>query len=162
VVPLKFKFPIIFLILLVGCAKNNAPSLPSLYYVPQNSAVIIKINDKLAFSNELENSHLLGSFSSSKIYTSVRDKISALQYFNTDAESILAFVEMEKDNFEILFIAENGDDLIQTEEVAEKKVEKISNMEKGFDKYTLNGDTFFTAVFKDKIVVSSAQILVED
>src|SRR5690606_24730065 len=100
-VSMRFKFAIIFFLLLLGCAKNNAPSPPSLYYVPQNSVAIIKINDKLAFSSELENSHFLKSFSSTKTYTSVRDKVDALRYPNTNAERILAFVEMEKSSFEI-------------------------------------------------------------
>src|SRR5690606_851968 len=127
-----------------------------------NSAVIIKINDKLAFSSELENSHLLKSFSPTTAYTSILDKVSALQYLNTNAESVLAFVELEKDNFEILFIAENQEDFIQLEEVADRKVEQIYYAKKDFDKYILDGNTFFTAVFKDKIVVSTAQILIEN
>src|SRR5690606_31570102 len=90
------------------------------------------------------------------------DKVSALQYLNTNAESVLAFVELEKDNFEILFIAENQEDFIQLEEVADRKVEQIYYAKKDFDKYILDGNTFFTAVFKDKIVVSTAQILIEN
>ncbi|HUH46470.1 MAG TPA: hypothetical protein VLZ54_04895, partial [Arenibacter sp.] len=159
---MKFKFAIISFLVLLGCTKNNAPTLPLLYFVPQNSAVIIKINDKSAFSSELESSHLLKSLSSTAAYTAIINKISALQYFSTNAESILAFVESGKDNFEIIFIAENGEDFMQLEEAMDRKVEQISHANKGFDKYVIEGITFFTAVFQDKIVVGTSQILIEN
>lgn len=159
---MKFKFAIISFLILLGCAKNNAPSLPLLQYVPQNSLAIIKINDKLAFSNELENSHFLKSFSATKLYASVYDKTSALQYLSTNTESILALVELEKDNYEIVFITENHDDLIDLEEVTDKKIEQISDTPEGLKKYSIDGHTFYTAIFNDKIIISSTQLFIED
>lgn len=159
---MKFKLAIISLLIVLGCTKNKTTNLPLLYYVPQNSTVIIKINDKMAFSNELENSHFLNSFSPSKTYVSVRDKIKALQYLNTDTESILAFVEMEKGDLEMVYIMEKGEDQIRTEDVSDRKIEYISHREKGFDQYTLDGNTFFMAVLNDKMIISSSRKLMEE
>lgn len=159
---MRFKFAIIFFLSLLGCAKKNAPTPTPLHYVPQNSAVIIKINDKLAFSNELENSHLLRSLSQTKAYTAIVDKINMLRYLHTNAESILAFVESEENNFETVFIAQNLDDLVQLEDMPERKVEQIPYAGKNIDKYTLGETIFFVSVFEDKIIVSSTRILIEN
>lgn len=160
---MKLKFAIIFfLFLLVGCAKKESTTPTPLHYVPQNSAVIVKINDKLAFSNDLENNHLLKSLSQTKAYAAIVDKIDMLRYLSTNSESILAFVPIENNNFEILFIAENLDDLVQVEDLPDRKVEQISYSGKNIDKYTLGETVFFVSVFKDKLIAGSTQILLEN
>ncbi|GGW47657.1 hypothetical protein [Arenibacter certesii] len=159
---MKFKLAIVSLLLFIGCAKENNTTSPLLTYVPQNSAVIITINDKTAFSSDLGDSDLLKSFSATKTYTSIVNKVQPLDYLQTEMESILAFVELGKGNFEVLFVAHYSDELFNLEEVTDKKVEQLTYEGKTIEKYILEGNTFFSIKINDKIIISSAKMLLEN
>lgn len=159
---MKFKLVLVSLIFFLGCAKNENVTSPLLSFVPKNSAVIIRINDMSTFSGNLGNSDLIQAFSDTKIYSSIVEKARSLNYLETDGESILAFVELGKGNFEVLFIAQRSDDLFNLEEITDKKVEHISYEGKGYDQYTLEGNTFFATTIKDKIIISTAKMLLEN
>ena len=159
---MKFKLLAILFLLLIGCTEQSSKTSPILYYVPHNSAIIIKLNDKPSFSSELENSDLLKTLSATPPYTSILEKLESLKYIQPNGESILAFVELGKANFELLLIAQNSDDLFQIEDGKNKVVENISYEGKNFDSYTVDGANFFSTVLDDKIIVSSAQMLIEN
>ncbi|MCM4167050.1 hypothetical protein KCTC52924_01908 [Arenibacter antarcticus] len=159
---MKFKIAIISFLFLLACNKNNNTTSPLLHYVPHNSSVIIKINDKVSFSSELENNDLLKSFSSTKAYASLVAKAKPLQYLQTNLESILAFVELGKGNFEILYIVHKSEDLINLDEITDKKVEHITYQGSNLEKYTLEGATFYSTSLNDKIIFSSAKMLLEN
>ena len=72
---MKFKLLAILFILLIGCTEQSSKTSPILYYVPHNSAIIIKLNDKPSFSSELENSDLLKTLSATPPYTSILEKL---------------------------------------------------------------------------------------
>ena len=159
---MKFKLLAVLFLLLIGCTEKSYKTSPILYYVPQNSAIIIKINDKPSFSSELENSDLIKTLSATNTYASVLEKLKSLKYIQPNGESILAFVELGKANFELLLIAQNSDDLFQIEDASDKVVENISYEGKNFDSYSVDGANFFSTVLDDKIIVSSAQMLIEN
>lgn len=159
---MKLKLLAILVLLLIGCTEQSSKTSPILHYVPQNSAIIIKINDKPSFSSELENSDLLKTLSTTAAYNSVLEKLKSLKYIQPNGESILAFVELGKANFELLLITRNSDDLFQIGEGSDKVVENISYEGKSFDRYTVDGANFFSTVLDDKIIVSSAQMLIEN
>lgn len=149
-------------IFIIGCAEQNTTTDPLLHYVPRNSSIIIKINDKPSFSSELENSDLLKTLSSTRVHSAVLDRLKSLQYIQPTGESILAFVELGKENFELLLVAKNTNDLFQVSDEPNLVVENISYEGKSFDKYSMDGVTFFSTVIDNKIIVGSSQILIEN
>lgn len=159
---MKFKLLTLLFLLLIGCAEQSSRTSPILRYVPQNSAIIIKMNDKPSFSSELENSDLLKTLSTTATYASVLEKLKPLKYVQPNGESILAFVELGKANFEILLIAQKSDDLFQIGDNSNKVVENISYEGKSFNRYNVDGSNFFSTILNDKIIVSSAQMLIEN
>ena len=159
---MKFKLLAVLFLLTIGCTVQSIKTSSLLYFVPQNSAIIIKINDKPSFSSELENSDLLKTLSATTTYTSVLDKLKSLKYVQPNGESVLALVELGKESFELIFIAQKSDDLFQIDDENNKVVENITYEGKNFDKYTVEGTTFFATVLNDKTIVSSAQMLIEN
>lgn len=159
---MKIKLFAVLLLLLTGCSEQTSKTSPILYYVPQNSAVILKINDKPSFTSELENSDLLKTLSATTFYNSIREKLKTLKYIQPNGESILAFVELGKANFELLLIAQSSDDLFQIDEGRNKVVENIGYEGKNYDRYTVDGSNFFSTLLDDKVIVSSAQIPIEN
>ncbi len=159
---MKIKLFAVLFLILTGCSKQSPKTSPILYYVPQNSAIIIKINDKPSFSSELENSDLLKTLSATTSYNAIQEKLKALKYIQPNGESILAFVELGKANFELLLIAENSDDLFQIAEGSNKVIENVGYEGKNFDSYSVDGANFFSTVLDDKIIVSTAQMLIEN
>ncbi|WP_110358352.1 ribonuclease HII [Arenibacter sp. ARW7G5Y1] len=159
---MKIKLFAVLFLILTGCSKQSPKTSPILYYVPQNSAIIIKINDKPSFSSELENSDLLKTLSATTSYNAIQEKLKALKYIQPNGESILAFVELGKANFELLLIAENSDDLFQIAEGSNNVIENVGYEGKNFDSYSVDGANFFSTVLDDKIIVSTAQMLIEN
>ena len=159
---MKIKLFAVLFLILTGCSKQSPKTSPILYYVPQNSAIIVKINDKPSFSSELENSDLLKTLSATTSYNAIQEKLKALKYIQPNGESILAFVELGKANFELLLIAENSDDLFQIAEGSNKVIENVGYEGKNFDSYSVDGANFFSTVLDDKIIVSTAQMLIEN
>jgi len=161
---MKYRLLLVFplFIFTIGCKEPSTTTDPLLHYVPRNSAIIIKINDKPSFSSELENSDLLKTLSSTTTYNAVLNKLNSLQYIQPSGESILAFVELGKENFELLLVAENTNDLFQVSDEPNVEVENINYEGKSFDKYSIDGTDFFSTVIDNKIIVGSSQILIEN
>ncbi|WP_150451755.1 DUF3352 domain-containing protein [Arenibacter lacus] len=159
---MKFKLAIVTIFLLLGCAKKSRTTSPLLTYIPHNSAVIIKINDLSSFSSKLDKNHLLSSFSSTHPYSSIVEKVKPLDYLQTDKESMLAFVELGKENFEVLYAAYYSEDLFMVEDITDKKVETITYEGKTIEKHNLEGNTFYATRIQDKIIISSAKMLLEN
>lgn len=159
---MKFKLITVLFLLTIGCTDQSTKTSSLLHYVPQNSAIIIKINDKPSFTSELENSDLLKSLSATTIYNSAVDKLKSLKYLQPNGESILAFVELGKESYELLFITQKIEDIFQIKDVKNKVVENISYEGKSYEKYIVEGTVFFSTVMNDKIIVSSAQMLIEN
>jgi len=159
---MKFKLLALLFLLIIGCTEQSTKNSPLLYYVPQHSAIVIKINDKPSFSRELENSDLLQALSATTPYAAVLDKLKPLNYIQPNGESVLAFVELGRESYELLLITQKSDDIFQLEDENNKVVENISYEGKNFDKYSVDGATFFSTVLDDKIIVSSAQMLIEN
>lgn len=161
---MKYRLLLVFslFIFTIGCKESSTTTDPLLHYVPRNSAIIIKINDKPSFSSELENSDLLKTLSSTTTYNAVLNKLNSLQYIQPSGESILTFVELGKENFELLLVAENTNDLFQVSDEPNVKVENINYEGKNFDKYSIDGTDFFSTVIDNKIIVGSSQILIEN
>ncbi|MDX1364318.1 MAG: ribonuclease HII [Arenibacter latericius] len=159
---MKLKLAIVSLLFFIGCTKEKSITSPLLSYVPQNSAVIIKINDKTAFSSDLGDNDLLKSFAPTKTYSSIVKKIQPLDYLQTDMESVLAFVELGKGNFEILYVTHYSSELFNLEEATDKTVEQITYEGQTIEKYSIEDNTFFSIELNNKIIISSAKMLLEN
>lgn len=149
------------LLFLLGCEVEKKSSSSLLDYIPENSAVIIKINDLDKFKNVLEENDFLEQFEKSGISESITDKTKDLKYISCNSESVIAFSELGKDQFEFVFVAQNFPKLINVESESNKIIESIIYEGQTIENYTVNNSAFFAIKIEGKFILSSSQALIE-
>ncbi len=151
---MKLRVLFLFLTLLVGCTTEKNSSQPLLEYIPQNASVLIKINDLSAFKSELKNNDFLSKSQTSSVYSDVLDKIKILDILRPTSESLLAFSELGKENFEFTYITLDAPGFIDLQNPLEKPVETINYQNKSIYKYVVDGATLYSIKLDNKIIVS--------
>jgi len=159
---MRIRILAILFLLTVGCAKKATNSFPLLSFVPENSSLIIKINDQTAFLSQLDQNDLLKTLSATSAYNTIAEKTSCLKYLKSNSESILTFVELGKGNFEGLYITESSEDLFQLNDSIQKEVANNSYQGKTIHTYQLDQEEYYTTEIEDKTIISTAKLLLEN
>lgn len=149
-------------VVIFGCVKEKKTAVPLLDYIPQNASIIIKINDLQYFKSSIGDNNFLKTIASSGLYESVFEKVKPLDYLQTDSESILAFSELGKENFEFTFVTDESPILFNLDSLKNKSVETITYEGQSFDTYQIDGTALYSFKTGGKIVVCSAQVLLEN
>ncbi len=159
---MKFKILFPILLLLFSCAKEKALISPLLSYIPQNTSIIIRINDDAAFKSELKNNGFIKKLSKTEVYQNLWEKVKGLEHIESKSECMVAFVEEGKGNFELPYITKYTAHLLQLERVTEKTVETLTYEDRSITKYTVEGVIFFGTQMDDNLIVSSSQMVLEN
>ncbi|MFK5971923.1 MAG: ribonuclease HII [Flavobacteriaceae bacterium] len=160
---MRFRVLIALIVLFVfGCTNDKKTSTPLLNYVPENTSILIKINDMASFTNGLMENDFLSKVKTSNIYTSVFEKIELLNFLNPESESILAFPELGKGDFEFIFIADEAPGLFDIDSLEIKVIESRPYEGQNIDTYQIDKAVFYTIETNQKIIISSSLILLEN
>ncbi|MEL6917802.1 MAG: ribonuclease HII, partial [Bacteroidota bacterium] len=160
---MKFRIVLILAtVLILGCKKEKNTTVPLLDYIPKNSSIVIKINDLNVFRSEIKNNDFINKLRETGTYKTISDKLKGLGHLQTSGESLLAFSEMGRENFEFTYVATKSPDLFTLDNVADKAIETLIYENKNFIKYTLEGAIFYSMEIDDKVVISSSQLLLEN
>jgi hypothetical protein len=131
-------------------------------YFPQDAAAIIKINNLSNFKNELKNSEFFSKTNESRLFKTITNKINGVNFFNPDANCVVGFYELGKENFEFLFVSNNNPNFFNLEKVSDKSLETFSYENRELKKYTIEDNTLFVYEIDNKIIASSSQMLLEN
>ena len=159
---MKSKIIFLFLFLILGCSQEKNTVSPLLNYIPKNATIVIRINDDATFKSELKNNDFLSKIEKGGVYKKISKKIKALQYIQPKSESLLGFVELGKESFELVYITKIDAELFQLDAVTEKSVETFTYENRSIDRYELEGTLLYTTVVDQKIIISSSQLLLEN
>ncbi|MBT8188363.1 MAG: ribonuclease HII [Croceitalea sp.] len=157
------KFRIVFLfVLILGCTEQKTSTDSLLSFLPNDAALIIKINDLTGFKSEFKNNGFFNKIQKTALFGAIKKKTSALAYLAGQSKGILGFYELGKDNYEYLLIADNTPELLATSETTDKLIETFTYQNNPITKFNLDGHEVFTAPLNGKIVLGSSLILVEN
>ncbi len=156
------KILFLFLSVLFSCTHEKNAISPLLNYIPKNASVIIRINDDSSFKSELKNNDFIHQISKSGVYRDIFEKTKSLEHLQPKSESILAFLELGKESFELFYATSYNPDLFQLEGVQEKSVETLGYESGSIDKYIIDGLQFFSIQMDDKIIICTSQIPLEN
>lgn len=160
---MKSQVLIALIVLFVfGCANDKKTSTPLLNYIPENTSILIKINNMESFKNRLQENDFLSEIKTSNIYKSVSKKIKHLDYLNPKSESILAFSELGKGNFEFIFAADESPNLFEIDSLQIKVIESTTYEGQNFDTSQIDESVFYSIKTDQKIIISSSQVLLEN
>ena len=160
---MKFKILIaLYVLFIFGCANDEKTSTPLLNYIPESTSIIIKINDLESFKKGLQENGFLSEIRTSNTYTSVLKKVEYLDYLKPSSESILAFSELGKENFEFIFVTDESPDIFGVASARTKKTDSIAYENQNIGTYQIDESVFYSIKADQKIIVSSSQVLLEN
>ena len=125
-------------------------------FMPENSAILIKINDFDRFESDLKNNGFLTKIETSPIYKSVLEQVGHLSDLPIKSTSLLAFSELGQDNYEYTLVNNDSTNLFPLEDLTEAIVEPIVVEGQSVYKITLGEEQLYGARYRKKNVISSS------
>lgn len=157
----RFFFGLVFL-LAIGCTKQQKTATSLLEFIPENAAVVIKINHLDGFKSDLKNNDFLTKTESFGVYERLLDQIKHLDYVKTDNESLLAFSALGAENYEFTFVTPDSTDTFVLDSVQNIKKESFSLEGHNMYKYEIAGDVLYGMDFKGQNTISSSRVILEN
>ena len=157
------RFRILFLFLtILACTKKATVSDTILNYLPQNAAVILKINTLENFKSELKNGTFFSKTKNTRLSKTAHEKLNSIHFLKPSAKCVIGFYELGKEKIEFLFVADNNPDFFDIEKIDNQAIEKSIYEGHEIATYTIENTTLFVIEIDDKVVASSSRILLEN
>jgi len=118
-------------------------------------------NDHQSFKNTIENSEFISTLATTNSYKNIRNKVQYLKYLSPKSEGILALTETSDNRFDFVYVTDNTADLINLDNVQNRTVESIESAGSVFDKYTIDNLPFYVLLAKQKVIISTSKLLLE-
>ena len=157
----RFILGLLFL-LIVSCSQQQKKASSLLDFIPQNAAVIIKINNLNGFKSDLKNNDFLAATESFEVYKSILKDIEHLNIVTSESESLLAFSELGVDNFEFTFVTIDSTSTFAVDSLQNSSKESISLEGQKIDKYELDDTIFYNLSLDGKLIISSSKVILEN
>jgi len=157
----RFIIGLLFL-LIVGCSQQQKKASSLLDFIPQNTAIIIKINNLNGFKSDLKNNDFLSKLESFGVYKAVYNEIRHLDHVKSETESILAFSELGAGNFEFTYVTSDAGNTFVLDSVQNIKKESDFIENQKIDTYDLEGDILYCLSLNGKITISSSRVILEN
>ncbi len=157
----RFIYTLIFLFL-VGCSQQQKKASSLLDFIPQNAAVIVRINNLNGLKSDLKNNEFLIAMESFGVYKSILKDIEHLDNVTSESESLLAFSELGVDNFEFTFVTNDSTSSFTPDNIQDIQKEVISVEGQSIDKYDLKDMIIYSLSYDKKLIISSSRILLEN
>ena len=106
-----FRFTLIFLFVL-GCSNNTTKYTNLTDFIPENTSIVIKTNNKAGFLNGIENNEFLKNLSKSKALKSVSDHVNYFSLLKPDSELLICFSKNESDSLIVSVITKQTKDFV--------------------------------------------------
>ncbi len=152
---------VIFIALLTGCTKDNSGSKDLESFIPESSAVILKLQDPDLFFSNLKNNELLKKNSDHPLINHLEEKLSLLNYFPHNQPAFLTLSFTEQNDLEFAFISGEAPQ-ISTDSVQNKMVETFTTKDHQIKKYTLENQVAFTSRQDSIYIFSNSKSLLEN
>jgi len=160
---MKFKILFIFVCFLFSCTQKEESSTSLIQYIPENTSIVIKINDLTSLKNNLTNTPLITKLKKTDLYTSVSKKIKTLEFVKPTSTSLLLVSNLNNNSYELAFITtRDSSNIITLEKGLDIQTESITSKNLSYNSYKINNATFYSSSIDNAIIISSSLALLED
>lgn len=152
---------VLLIALLAGCAHNNSGSEDLTNFIPDNSVVILKLQDPDLFFSNLKNNEFLRKNNAHPLSKQLQARLSLLDFLPHNDPAYLSF-SLSKDNTPDFTFISRGEENVTIDSVKNKMVETFTTKDQKITKYTIEDQVAYMAV-KDSIhIFSSSKELLEN
>ncbi|UWX54367.1 hypothetical protein NYZ99_15690 [Maribacter litopenaei] len=157
----KLLLTIFGTIFFLNCTYKGDEKASTLALVPENSPVIIKINDFDTFTSEIKENEILKSFQNSDRIAQLANRLKPLKYVKSQLGGYLAITDHPKKDFDFVYIPTDSLPQIVLDSTTNKIVEKIVKGDLEFSRYEIDGSIFYTSIIQNKEIVGSSESAIE-
>ncbi len=159
---MRILFVALLILFFISCKKEEAKSNPILAYIPQNAALLIKINDFDLFKSDLKNNTLLKEYQKTPEYSKFAVQFNILNYIKPKGESILSLVEVGKGHFDFFYKTKTDTNLIAFKKTKNSLVERVDYEGHSLNKISLDQQAIYSYSLDSDTFISSSQLLIEN
>ena len=153
----------IFLALsLFSCAEDKADPKELSNYIPQDAAVIIKLDNPNLFFSHLKNNDLFKSNTTHPLPESLRKQLSFLNQFQHKTPAYLSFSTEDSGKISYTFIHHGIPAVIALDSIKNKSVETLTADFGEIKKYDLEGQVTYTSSIDSIYLVSDSRRILEE
>ncbi|WP_158974374.1 ribonuclease HII [Cellulophaga sp. L1A9] len=159
---MKLKVCVFIIMVFLSCKKeaNTSPSL--LKHIPQNAAILIKINDFDLFTSDLKNNSFLKEYQKTPHYQESFEYLKLLSYLKPSEESIISFIAVGKGKLDYFFKTKTSTALLNLSGIKNKTIEELTYESYSFTKATIEDQITYIYKDSDYTFISSSQLLIEN
>lgn len=160
---MKVKLLLTFLgfLFLFNCVPEKDVHAPALAILPENTPIVIKINDYDTFSSEIKENEIIKSFQNSEGINQLTDLLQPLKHIKSSLGGYLAFIDLTKDNIGFVYIPNDSLPQVVIDSTTNKIIEKISKGMSTMNRYEIDGNIFYTSIIENKEIVGSSEAVIE-
>lgn len=144
----------VFTLVLLGCNNTNKNAVAS-DFIPQNSSIVLSINNLESLKSNLNNNHLLQELSKSEGYQKIDEKLQNLKLIKTDSPLLVCFSHDDQDSLQYTLITKLTDGIFLTDSISNIAVETLVSKKQSIQKTTHNNNVTFSAI-KDSMFIASS------
>lgn len=141
-------------LLLISCTKTDK-HINTTDYIPENSSVIIQVNNLESLKSNLNNSDFLEGFQKSKFYTNLSNKLENLKHLNTTNPLFVCFSYDKKDSLQYTVITKQTPDLFAVDSLQNITVEAYLFQSLSINKTQIEKNITYNT-YKDSIFIASS------
>ena len=149
-------------LLVISCYQQREKASSLLDFIPQNAAIIVKINNLNGFKSDLKNNDFLSKLELFGVYKSVIDEIEHLDLLKSETESLLSFSELGAGNFEFTLVTNDSGSTFASDSSQNIKKESVSIEGQSIGKYNIEGDILYSLSLNGKLIISSSEVIIEN
>lgn len=165
----KLVFILLVVALLFSCNNSNKSTTKLLHLIPENSTLILKINNLETFKNDLKNNDFINKLTSSNLLKDISKQFENLYYLNTNNPVLVCFVD-NADTLYYSIITKYHDSLFSISETDSLKIySKIidgiymgSTSQTVIDNLKVNEDLMFQTLYETTNSNSSFSVFINN
>lgn len=152
----NFCFLAFLLVITISCSTQKEDA--SLYdFIPEKASVVMSINNTEALKSSIKNSTFINTLTKSKIYNTLENKLSCLDYIKTDNPILISFVKNNKDSLDFVLSTRFTKNLIQIDSLPNHLSESLKINNLPGKKLTYKSNVVYTVV-KDSIAIAASNL----
>ncbi len=160
---MKNKYLVLLFILYISCQQEETKTTSLLSYIPNNAAVVIKVNDFDVLKSDLKNNSFLKDFQKTKQYTQLIKNLKPLENLKISDRCILSFTEVGKEQFEFLLKTKTDQKLLEVLNIKNKIIEEFTYENSSYQKICIDSmPAVYSYTLAPNTFISSSPLLIEN
>ena len=152
---------ILTIVLFINCSPTTKKGDSILNLVPNNTSILLKINDLETLKENLASNDILEQLESSGIYSIISKKTRPLKFLTAQKKGLLALSANDSITLDATFITPDTLSFIKWDDFPNKLIETSSYKEATIVEYQLIEDSFYSTSIGDYHVLSSSKTILE-